>query len=532
MSDDVLIPPDIVPTNEEIELVDAGTVAFVPQFAQALTQRQQYFEPFIKVTQTWQGLKLENRSRMLSVVNRLQGGLRTLRALVGYARRGVFPATELISNNDFSNGTTGWTVSPGGGQYTTVASNKILRLKALQHMNSSIDLLSRTADVNVTQYSPLVWRTYLDRRNYLSEAGLRLRNTANTSIFAESPTTDGGYRTLRGNPYETSIRPVYNDQSTATDSYFGHFIDFHWTSLAHCMQVDNSPNSLTNSDAIGSWTLGGATVSSNSTTDSRGNVTADSLIEGAAGTTHTASSNTATTSSGLGDYCFTVEVKANTRTFCAIQLIETTSNTNCDTWYVNLSTGATLQGSTAGNWVNTRGYITFLGNGWYRISVIARKNNSATGVIGRLFVSTALGTISYSGDGASSIFATRAGLAQSSVPFVPALTTSTTDSGAQQTGNALRIKGCFPVSTDDLLMPGDLVEVNHELKILNAPFHSDASGNGMLLFGPSLYLSPADGDAVVVGQPMGRFMLMGNPKWTNKFGQYADLTLTYRHIYE
>ena len=78
--------------------------------------------------------------------------------------------------------------------------------------------------------------------------------------------------------------------------------------------------------------------------------------------------------------------------------------------------------------------------------------------------------------------------------------------GASQTGGKLIIDG-LPVSSNGLALAGDWFEVNGELKRLTADLNSDGSGNGYLIFEPTLRASPADNAPVIFRSPMGKFML-------------------------
>ena len=105
---EIVIPPDIVPSEESIDLIDDATAVFRPIFGSGLVQRVQQAAPRFRVTQKWRGLRAEDRSRMLAVCAALKGKYNTVRAAVAYAMRGSMAVAEVLSNPDFSNGTTGW----------------------------------------------------------------------------------------------------------------------------------------------------------------------------------------------------------------------------------------------------------------------------------------------------------------------------------------------------------------------------------------------------------------------------------------
>jgi hypothetical protein len=73
--------------------------------------------------------------------------------------------------------------------------------------------------------------------------------------------------------------------------------------------------------------------------------------------------------------------------------------------------------------------------------------------------------------------------------------------GAAQTGATLITDGWTP-SQANLLLPGDYIGVNGELKIITATCSSDVSGNATLVFEPPLRYSPADNAAITVSSPV------------------------------
>jgi hypothetical protein len=172
-----------------------------------------------------------------------------------------------------------------------------------------------------------------------------------------------------------------------------------------------------------------------------------------------------------------------------------------------------------------------MGNGWYSVAIVARKTSSATSVTAIIGLSTGDTVQSYSGDGASLIYAWRATLAQSSVPTRLVQTTSAATSGTSQTGSALYVKG-LPASTSGLLTCDDVVEVNGECLQLTASLDSDAAGLGYLQFKPSLFRSPSDNDPIIVNAPMPKMKLKSSASWTNQFGLYSDFEIVMEQHYE
>lgn len=82
-------------------------------------------------------------------------------------------------------------------------------------------------------------------------------------------------------------------------------------------------------------------------------------------------------------------------------------------------------------------------------------------------------------------------------------------SGGSQTGVSLVIDA-LPVSTNGLLLHGDLVQIGKQLCPVAAPLNSDAAGVGYLQLAYPLRVAPADNDPVIINTPMGYFKLTDN----------------------
>jgi len=103
--------------------------------------------------------------------------------------------------------------------------------------------------------------------------------------------------------------------------------------------------------------------------------------------------------------------------------------------------------------------------------------------------------------------------------------------GANQSGSSLNVKAIQPASTNGLLYPGDLVEINGELKICTAPLSSDGSSKGFLIFEPEMVASPPDGAAIVVVNPMSKWVAASDPVITNQYGLYAQVQIQMEQVY-
>lgn len=106
-----------------------------------------------------------------------------------------------------------------------------------------------------------------------------------------------------------------------------------------------------------------------------------------------------------------------------------------------------------------------------------------------------------------------------------------TGSAANPGATELFIKAA-PNSTAGVLMAGDQIEVNNELKWVTQHFCTMSGGLGYLQFAPPLVNSVSFDKVVITTKPMGRYALTDNPKWTNRYGAYGDLELTMETVYE
>lgn len=98
--------------------------------------------------------------------------------------------------------------------------------------------------------------------------------------------------------------------------------------------------------------------------------------------------------------------------------------------------------------------------------------------------------------------------------------------GAAQTGATIKLK-TLPASTNGLLLTGDMVQIGTELHTLAAQLDSDGSGNGYVLLERPIRNSPADGDPVIVTNPLGRFILKSNENsWTDTPGIFSNFDIT------
>ena len=93
--------------------------------------------------------------------------------------------------------------------------------------------------------------------------------------------------------------------------------------------------------------------------------------------------------------------------------------------------------------------------------------------------------------------------------------------GASQVSANLNIDQ-LPVSTNDLLVQGDRVQIGNEMFFVVAPLNSNGSGQGILFLHRPVRTAPADNAPVIIQDPMALFML-AEPEngWTNEPAAFA-----------
>jgi len=94
-----------------------------------------------------------------------------------------------------------------------------------------------------------------------------------------------------------------------------------------------------------------------------------------------------------------------------------------------------------------------------------------------------------------------------------------------QTGTALRTSGWTP-NTLGVLMAGDLLEVNGELKMLVQDADSDTFGNATLVFEPPLRSAPPDMTPIITTRPCATFMLAADDIDIEHARSLGSLTLS------
>jgi hypothetical protein len=422
----------------------------------------------------------------------------------GYRPRGSFPANELLTNADFSQGTTGWL--PGGNGVISAA-NGVMRTRRAS--TGGLPQFYKDPQVAVAQNvpylhrafvsahrGPLAFRTYTDTGGTITQS-LSL-NGVGLAQAVVIPTASLAYCTHFD----------VGDVGTQAGDYF----DVPFVSLSRCVLSDNAPNSLLHSDDFSNaaWVKDGTTVIANTgaVLAPDGTSTADTILEDSSTGPHYVYQVISGLSSSAFDVCYSVALRAGTRTWGRVQISELATSA-VQAWF-NLSTG-TLGGvnTTGTGFVNPRHFIRALGNDWYQCTLVARKAGTFTSLAPVHGPTTGDGVSTYAGTTVG-LYGWRGTLALSGVPTrLSPTTTTAVPNGTAQTGAAIHVKG-LPASTNGLLLAGDWVEIittaGSELKMVTASLDSDAAGLGYLQFAPALRGTVADNAPIIVHRPTGRFI--------------------------
>lgn len=418
--------------------------------------------------------------------------------------RGSFSAPELLSNNTFANGTTGWSVANG----TLTVADRVGRVTAASA--GEVDLFQSVA---LTQYAPHALRSMI--LDGAQSAGLSIGPSINSGGVASVD-----YQTARGLRTAVLVAPSASAANqfalvinALTGFTAGTYVEVPWCSLSRCALVDNGANLLLRSDELNTgWTLGDVTIGANATAAPDGTATGDEIEETTANAAHFITQGFSV-GSAAADYAFACALKSNGRQWGYIRISEGISGTQLYQTF-DLTNGQLGSTSFVGaNWSNLRVFISPRGAGWYYCCIVGRKTNAATGLTAWIGPSSGDNVNSYAGTAGLGIRAWRATLAQSSVPTRLVQTTTTASAGTSQTGSALYVKG-LPASASGLLLPDDRFEVitsrGSELKIVTASLDSDAAGLGYLQFSPPLRGIPADNAPIIVNTPMARAIFVGD----------------------
>lgn len=432
----------------------------------------------------------------------------------GYSPRGSFPAAELLTNNTFASGTTGWTSQSN----TTISvADRTLRAQRNSVTGNSFSIRQQ---VTTTQYAPYVLRFFVQPGRGSYASGFTAYDFSASERIGSAATS--GFIVGSHVARSTTVTPALLDE-TLSALLAGDYFHVPYASYARCALVDNGPNLLRRSDELGTspWSATRASVTANATTAPDGTSTAESIVEDStAGQTHFISHSSVTVASATGDFSFSAALKAGSRTWCALWLQENTGSTAAVV-YFNLSAGSVGVVNTGTNWSNVRGFAASLGNDWYHCTLVARKTNAATSLSGLILIAESNNDGVFDGNGSGNIYAWRATLAQSSVPTRLVQTTTAAQAATAQTGPGYYTKG-WPASTNGLLLMDDWVQIGNQLNKVVAPVNSDAAGKAYLQLAYPQRTAPSDNDPVIIHQPFSRFIAMSNEGGYDFRPKFAD----------
>lgn len=522
MSRELIWPPSLRITNVERRLIGNAGVSRSPLSGATTTVDRSGDRWALSVT-------VENLSDRASYAERANAeaflaAIRNRNARVwiedpGYVQRGSFPAPELFTNADFANGVTGWTAQLA----SLTVRDRVARLVV---GTVGANPLIYQPSVSVSQYSAYVLRSMLF-------AGKGLDSVAAGPAVSDSVAQNQNYLTTRGllsvsRVVLSGTCSAFSAVVAAASGYeVGHYVDVPFTSLSLCALVDNGPNALLYSDQIdnAAWNKARTSITANAATAPDGTSTADAIVEDTSVSTSHIITQGAARASVAEDLCAYGYFKrgSGTRDIQMFIVADGSSNGFCT---FNLGAGTAGTSGVNGSATNVRTFIRDAGNGWYYCAVIARCP-ATTSLSIEVDLSNA-GSSSYTGDGASSVYAWRVGAARSGLPTRGALTTGTAlASGAGQTGSGLYLKG-LPVSTSGLLLAGDSVQIGKQFFKVLAPLDSDAAGLGYLEVSPNIRTPFADNEPVIINRPMGRYLLASDSAgYSTRAGRTSTMTLEF-----
>jgi hypothetical protein len=513
---DTIIPPWMRPVSPMgLQLIDDQTAIFQPRFGRNRMQRAKFSDPRWGATLRFEGMRDYERAALRRVLLEARGRSGSIWWGPGVPQRGSFPAPELLVNNDFSNGTTGWL---DAGSSVLTASDRMLRVTSISATGNP---QARQTLAPCVQYAPYACRA-VARSPFNYGVAAFLQSSAILTTDAAAVVNGMSIASLVTMTATLDIIAVFRPSDL---NFGGEFFDIAWTSAARCALVDGGGNLALYSEQLQNsyWNKTNAAVSADSIIAPDGSSTADLLIEDSSNSLHFARSATITTASQQ-DVHFSCAVRyVSQRTHVALSILDSALAGQAIA-YFNILAGTveTVAITGAANFSNARTAIYPMGNGWYYCSLVARKI-AGTDITGAVYLASADNTASYAGNGTWGAGIWRPTISSSSVPQRLSLSVASLSPAADQAGSVIPLKG-LPASTDGLLLAGDFVQVGSQLVQLTAPLNSNAAGQGTMLVSPSV-LSAADNTPVIINNPMGRFMLADDPQIIERYGLYTDAEL-------
>lgn len=311
--------------------------------------------------------------------------------------QGATLGPELVTNGNFSSGTTGWT----GVNATISVVSGALRITCTvgtpYAYTTITTVVGKTYLLNVTLVADaMLGNSFVYAGTTAGSGDIANRNIGSTVgkyaiVFTATTTTtyislSGSSSALATQTFDwdniscklTTGNPATQTVDTQRPTYGVNPIVGTRNLLTYTEQFDNAV-----------WTKVGATVSANTTVAPDGTTTADKIVENTSTGGHVALTAITTTAAA---YTYSVYAKSAGRNW--LLLYNLTAGYYA---YFNLSTGSI--GGTVGSPVTS---CVDVGNGWYRCSITqtatAASNNFAA------YLGSANGVNSYTGDGTSGIY--------------------------------------------------------------------------------------------------------------------------------
>ena len=489
---------------------------------------------------TWNNLKNADRHKLMAFAASLAGRANRVWVMdVSTASRGSMSAPETFVNSEMAS------ISSWSATDTLSAKNGVLRLTVSVAGNNN-DIYQSSATV-VTQYLPCAVRSVVRRGRDLS--GVTLGPYINeTGVNYYTGITAAGYAAIWAVPASTTLQPYSVVQSETTGYTAGAYFEQTFASGARCLLVDNGANFFQYSDQVDNayWTKSGMlSTTANAATAPDNTATADVVVENTTASIQHYITRTETRVNAPEEWhCFgSFKRVVGVRN---VRLAVGSSGSDFAVCAFDLGAGTAGSTSVTGTATAARSFIVSKGNSWYECHIVVRLAASTSIFIEYDLVQGA-STVSYTGDGSSSLAVWRIGSAQSGVPTRGGQTTSAgLASGALQSGSALHVKG-GPASVTGALVEGDVVEIFtaatgaaitagvsggggtvSQFVRLTADLDFNAAGMGYLQFEPPIRTSPPNNYAVIVQKPMVKMMLNEDSVgWPTRPGLFSDFSLEF-----
>lgn len=221
---DYIWPSSVIPGRSTLQLRDLSS-----RFASPFTgTTRTYSRPggdLLSLTLDLPVLTGLDKAALTGLIAKLRGGVHRIWCKDhSYVQRGSFPTGELLSNNTFASGTTGWS----GNYSTRSVQDRVLRIVAASHTATQYPQLSQSA--TLVSGSAYVVRGHFQN---MSNAALTFG-----IYFDYGSTAVTGYSTVQGMRVVSAIA----DQSGASsclwlyddDTATGDTIDIAYTSVSRC----------------------------------------------------------------------------------------------------------------------------------------------------------------------------------------------------------------------------------------------------------------------------------------------------------